>query len=504
MRITGYCIVLALSAVIISCRQNGIEQDKIPQGQMQAAGEKLTDFTIKIQLAIQDFQKSNKIPGLSFAIFDSSEIIFSSCYGKSTSGNDINDSTLFSIQSISKNITALAIMKAVEEGLLDLNTRVTQYLPEFRINSCFEDYPEQRINLSLLLSHRAGFTHEAPAGNNFDFRPCDPADHLSSIFKTWLKFPAGSNYSYSNLGFDLAAGILSRASGMSFNDYLKTRIFQPAGMLNTTASDKEASHSRNMTDGSIRGLKKGHYPIPLEGSGSVYTCLTDLVRYTRMLMNYGEINNTRIVGREHLLVMFRIRSNNYGFGTYLDKQDDISFVNHNGGGFGYSATLLWFPEYGLGSVLLCNKPCNTFDFCFKEMKDYISFSRMAKNEAIFAIFDSLNKGYLENRQETDRYRPAFCKCDSVFKPEWEKYAGKYVVEVQGMELKWYAKIARFLGFGLPKITIREEGNLMKSYGFSGESVLREFEPGLFLTNDNEVLDLRTDQPSFRNILLRKR
>jgi CubicO group peptidase (beta-lactamase class C family) len=91
----------------------------------------------------------------------------------------------------------------------------------------------------MLLSHTAGFTHEAPVGNNYDFDPCDIKDHINSINKTWLKFPAGTDYSYSNLGFDLASAIIMQKTGESFSDYLKSRIFLPLSMTNTTADDKE-------------------------------------------------------------------------------------------------------------------------------------------------------------------------------------------------------------------------------------------------------------------------
>ena len=476
----------------------------ISPNEITKLNQRTTDFKDKSQMALLKFKHKNMVPGVSFALFDSSRIIMNVCYGKSTYGDEINDSTLFSIQSISKNITTLAIMSAIQDGLLDLDTPVTKYLPDFKINSCFEDHPEQKINLRLILSHQAGFTHEAPIGNNYDFNPCDLQDHINSISGTWLKFPVGSNYSYSNLGFDLATEILSSASGMSFNKYLRTKIFQPAGMPFTTTDDKEVIQTRNKTEGNIRGLKSKHYPIPLPGSGAVYTNLVDFIRYTQILMNYGEINNCRMIDKKYLLEMFKIKINNYGLGTYINKSDGILYINHNGGGFGYSSTLLWFPEYNLGSVILCNKPCNTFDLCLSIMKDYIHNLDILKDEKISALFNGLNNSYFENKSEIDRYKSFKCKCDTNFKSEWKKYAGKYYVEVKGMELKWWAKIARSFGLGFPKIKIAKEGNLLKCYGFTGEGILREFEPGLFFTEDNEVLDLRSDKMKFRNILIHKR
>ncbi len=87
---------------------------------------------------------------------------------KQKNTNDsIDIKTVFSLQSISKTITATGVMLAVQEGLVSLDTPIVSYIKEFTVNSKFEKNPEKKITLRHLLSHRAGFTHEAPAGNNF-------------------------------------------------------------------------------------------------------------------------------------------------------------------------------------------------------------------------------------------------------------------------------------------------------------------------------------------------
>jgi CubicO group peptidase (beta-lactamase class C family) len=454
--------------------------------------------------SLSNFKRLNKVQGLAFAIFGKNEILFSECYGNSTYGYTIDDKTLYSIQSISKNITALAVMTAVQDGLLDLDSPVTNYLPLFKVNSCFEDHPEQKITLRMLLSHTAGFTHEAPIGNNYDYTPRNSMDHVNSIRNTWLKFPAGTNYSYSNLGFDLASEIIAQKTGTSFIDYLKSRIFQPLSMTNTTSDDNDIVLNKNKTEGSIPAVKKNHYSIPLPGSGAVYTNLSDFIKYAQLLMNYGGTSNKTLIDKKYLYEMWKIKVENYGLGTYINKNNDILYVNHNGGGFGYSATLLWFPEYDLGSVILCNKPCNTYDICFSIMTEYINTKGLSKNSEITAVFDSINGHYFKNKTDIDRQKVFTCKCDSLFKPEWQKYVGKYTFTTAGIELKWYARIARLLGFGFQQLKIVQEGQTFLMVGDFGQSVLKEFEPGLFFTKDYETLDLRTDRPTFRNILIQKK
>jgi hypothetical protein len=275
-------------------------------------------------------------------------------------------------------------------------------------------------------------------------------------------------------------------------------------MTNTTADDKEVVLNKNRTEGNISAVKKKHYSIPLSGSGSVYTSLIDFIKYAQLLMNYGKTTNKTLIDKRYLYEMYKINIKNYGLGTYIDKSNNILYINHNGGGFGYSATLLWFPEYDLGSVILCNKPCNTYDICFSIMSEYIKTIVLSKNSGITAVFDSINGYYFKNKFEVDKQRVFTYKCDSLFRPEWQKYVGKYKVIIKGMELKWYAKIANFLGFGYQRIKIIQVGQVLQVFGDFGNSTLKEFEPGLFFTGDNEALDLRTDRPTFRNILIQKK
>jgi CubicO group peptidase (beta-lactamase class C family) len=454
--------------------------------------------------SLNRFKRKNKVQGLAFAVFNKNETLFSDCLGKSTYGFKIDDKTVFNIQSISKNITALAIMTAIQDGLLNLDSTITAYMPSFTINSCFEDYPEQKMTLKMLLSHTAGLTHEAPIGNNFDITPCDTRDHINSINKTWLKFPVGTNYSYSNLGFDLASAIIAQKTGTGFNDYLKSRIFQPLSMTNTTSDEKEVVLNKNRTEGNIPGVKNKHYSIPLQGSGAVYTNLNDFIKYTQLLLNFGKNGNKILIDKKYLFIMFKININNYGLGTYINKDNDIWYVNHNGGGFGYGATLLWFPEYDLGSVILCNKPCKTYDICFSIINDYIKTMGLSKDSNITAVFDSINGYYFKNKIDIDKEKVFVCKCDSLYKPEWKKYIGKYTLTINGMDLKWYTKIARFFGFAYQRIKIIKAGQVLQIDGYFGQSTLKEFEPGLFFTKDNEALDFRTNSPVFRNILIQKK
>ncbi|MCX6238734.1 MAG: serine hydrolase [Bacteroidia bacterium] len=465
-------------------------------------------FVSEKQESLKQIIKKNDIEGLSIAFFTNDKVIWKKCFGKSNYKQAINDSTLFSIQSMSKNFTALAIMHAVQEGLVDLDTPIKKYLTDFRINSCYEESPEEKITLRMILNHTAGFTHEAPSGNNFDFRCPSKQDHWNSIRNTWLKYPVGSKYSYSNLGFDLAAEIIEKVSGMSFETYVRKKIFEPLGMKYSTIDDNDLVSNRNKTDGRIDFfVKQKHYKIPLIGSGAVYSNIRDMIRYVQFQMNFGKINGQQVIGWQYFFEMYTINKSNYGLGTYIghsidkEKQFDTYFLNHNGGGFGYGSSMTWFPEYGLGCVILGNKPFDYGSITNSILVEFITKnSNVQKDTSLTAGFFPLFKS-----KEPDNSGAEFINYYEGSKNKMGKsnVIGKYEVLFNGMEFKWFVKILRFFGFKYMTMSIVINQNTLLMKGCFGEKELKEYLPGLYFTADGEAFDYRNETPSFRNIKLRK-
>jgi hypothetical protein len=112
------------------------------------------------------------VPGMAVGICDRSSVVWAAGFGTvgARSRRRIRRSTMFSVQSASKMYTATAVMLAVQQGVVDLDEPICRYLPEFTVGSRFEANPERKITLRHLLSHTAGFTHEAPLGGNYEVR----------------------------------------------------------------------------------------------------------------------------------------------------------------------------------------------------------------------------------------------------------------------------------------------------------------------------------------------
>ena len=202
--------------------------------------------------------------------------------------------------------------------------------------------------------------------------------------------------------------------------------------------------------------------------------------------------------------MYIINRNNYGLGTYIDKDNGSYYFNHNGGGFGYGSSILWFPEYKMGCVVLGNKPADYYSLASAVVKDYILKENLRyKKDTINTI--GLNPFAVnKSKNSIGNYKISTILKDSVYTTEWKKYCGKYKAITGGMELKWYAKLAARLGFYSSKIKVVDRESALWMEGSFGKSKLRQYLPGLFFSESGEALDLRNDPATFRNIALKSR
>src|SRR5215208_3904880 len=148
----------------------------------------IADIIAKYREVIPQRMQQEHVAGLAVAVVDDQHILWAEGFGYTDWDEKIpvTPNTLFSIQSMSKSFTATAVMFAVQDGLVDLDEPITTYLPDFHINSIFEEHPEKKITLRMLLSHTAGFAHEAPYGSNFDHPAYSFEKHIASISDTWL------------------------------------------------------------------------------------------------------------------------------------------------------------------------------------------------------------------------------------------------------------------------------------------------------------------------------
>jgi CubicO group peptidase (beta-lactamase class C family) len=282
-------------------------------------------------------------PGLAVGVCNRHEIVWSAGFGRThaTGGRKVDTRTIFSGQSCSKMFAATAAVIAARRNLVDLDEPITRYLPGFSVHSAYESDPHDKITLRHLLSHTAGFTHEAPIGSNFQVGRESFAAHCRSISDTWLRFPVGHHFEYSNLGIDLAGYILQRISGMPFAEFVRETVFRPLRMRRSTFDHAVISADRNRARGHDKTLG-GRLPlrVPMVAAGGIYTSVDDACRYLQAHLR-GEFPEMYAAA-------------GYGLGIATMHRDGTLLRGHSGGGFGFLCDMYFAPEHDLGVVVLTN------------------------------------------------------------------------------------------------------------------------------------------------------
>ena len=310
---------------------------------------------------IENAMKKQKILGLAISLIDKTGILWSEGFGYTdhTKTRRVDADTLFSIQSTGKTITATAFLRAVQKGLINLDDTLITYYPDFTVNHRFDSDEVSKITFRHLLSHRSGLPHEAPVGSNYDDGDCTFEEHIQSIADTWLLFPVGSKYSYSNLGMDLVAYTLQLISGNSFPDYVKKEVADPLGIKTLIYGKPKAMRHPNVAIGYTGPFPAQFENMIMYGAGCPYISVNDLSKYVLMQLNNGVVTNERYLRKDLQKEMCTIQyahenqKAGYGLGLFILAQlfGDMTICLHGGGGYGYLGTMMWVPEAGLGVIV---------------------------------------------------------------------------------------------------------------------------------------------------------
>lgn len=304
----------------------------------------------------------NRIPGAAAAVVASDTVIWERAYGTlgDSAPQAVDNQTLFCVRSISKSVTALAVLIAVQDGLLDLDSSIVHYLPNFMVNSRFEGRPESRITIRHMLAHWGGFTHDPPL-IDYGSNPKEGFDrYVSAISDTWLRYPVGYRWSYSNYGYDLAARVLESQTGLAFNRYVKEKVLLPIGMTASTFSLEDVESNSNRALGHTRDADSVRLHFPEKASAGLFSNINDMGRYAQFHLNSGSVNGVRILRddlmEEYHRIQFSIpgQRSGYTLGLFRSEIGNTYYIHHAGGGRGFRSLLAVYPDLGYGVVLLTN------------------------------------------------------------------------------------------------------------------------------------------------------
>jgi CubicO group peptidase (beta-lactamase class C family) len=306
-----------------------------------------------ITQAIEEQMQAQNIPGLAIAIVHRGEVIYAEGFGVRSTEDDapVTPDTLFRIGSTTKPLTALAVLRLVEQGLLDLDTPITAYLPEFTMSD--------DITLRQLLGHTAGLNDRADAIVLLDANAL--RDSVLGFTSAGLFAPSGTVRSYANPGFDIAGAVVEAVSGQPFADAMAKDVFAPMGMTRTTFHSTVAmtyplasGHQPNLFGLSV--VRPNPDNITQYPSGFAFSTVNDLTHLIDFLLEGDEGFLSEALRAEMLdSSPVRVASPfDYGLGVVRTTYRGAQQIGHGGRIDGYGAFLETLPEYDFGVAIVAN------------------------------------------------------------------------------------------------------------------------------------------------------
>lgn len=311
---------------------------------------------------IADRMQEYRVPGASIAIVKNGQIAWSKAYGLADTETNlqIDTATLFQAGSVSKPVAALAALKLVEEGKLDLDEDVNTYLQSWKVaGNVFTD--SSKVTLRRLLSHTAGLTvHGFPGYTNSETMPSTlevitGQGNTDSIlvFQT-----PGSNWKYSGGGYTIMQLMVEEITGEAFDVYMDREILPALGMTKSTYSqpvnkDKEAHASAAYTwEGKMIDGRWNNYPE--KAAAGLWTTPNDLARYAIKIQGILNGDTSGPISQEMAKTMVTAQLNNWGLGPSLSGEGDSLTFQHGGKNAGFTNVFAATAYQGTGVVIMTN------------------------------------------------------------------------------------------------------------------------------------------------------
>lgn len=351
-------ILLSQSLFSFSQRQKSLEQ-------------KIKTLDTYYQQALADWH----VPGMAIAIVKDGEVVFSKGYGVKSvdTGKKVDDKTNFAIASNSKAFTTAALATLIDEGKLNWDDNVRDYLPYFTL---YDEYVSEHFTIRDLVSHRSGL--ETFSGDLIWYGTDYTREEV--IRKARFlepKYEFRTNYGYQNIMFIAAGEVVAKVSGMSWDYYLKKNIFTKLGMNTTITSVSDINTKSNIAlphntndDGENHTIDWVNWDN-IGGAGAILSNVSELSSWMITQLNRGSYNGDTLWSAQRSKEMWTLTTpqgisnwrnenmptmtfNGYALGWAVYNIHGQKIVNHGGGYDGMISKTVLIPGENMGFVILTN------------------------------------------------------------------------------------------------------------------------------------------------------
>lgn len=418
----------------------------IPLAQLQAdAGMDERGIDRLVRKAMKTFD----VPGMAVGVVKNGETLYAKGHGLRELGRpgEVDTETMFKIASNSKAFTSAALAILVDEGRIEWDGAVADYIPEFRIS---DPWVSAELSVTDLLSHRAGLVAHAgdlmlwPDPNNFTRR---------DIIRGLRYFPLVSDfrdsYNYDNVLYIVAGEIVPRVTGQAFESFVDERIMKPLGMQRCFAGAVPQEQMVNLaaphgeTDGEMSVIERSRIhgnTAVYAAAGGVVCSVSDMLRWVSMQLGRGTSpDGVKVFSEQRSREMWlpangwdvsernyewhRTHFNGYGLGWRLSDVHGYKEVSHTGSLAGMRAWTLMLPELELGIVVLSNGSNSSARNAVMHTIKY-SFLPAGQRDWI-AIYEELDREEQQEAEDKKAVTEALVARGTVDARPLDQYAGRY-------------------------------------------------------------------------------
>ncbi len=384
------------------------------------------------------------VPGLAIAVLRDDEVLYCRGFGTRRLGQaqPVDEHTSFAIASVSKSTVAVSLAMLVDEQRLCWDDPVRKYLPDFELYNAFVG---DELRVRDLLIHNCGL--KSVSGGTIWYGSDLSREEVVQRLR-YLKPVSSfrSQFAYQNVTYLVAGQIIHAITGVSWDDFVRQRIFAPLGMLSSTTSLAGLDGRTNVATPHAR-IRGEVQPIPYRNhdnvgpAASINSSAWDLAQYLRVFINGGVVAGQRLLSQQAVMELWspqmiipvpefapsleRLRPNfyAYGLGWFLRDYCGRKLVNHSGGVDGMRCLLLAAPAERLGIVVLTNQEeRNAYASVVYRVLDALLGLPPYDWGAAFLLSDAAEH---EQEQEVEQARWAGHQSGTTPSLPLDRYAGVY-------------------------------------------------------------------------------
>ncbi|MEH7238557.1 serine hydrolase domain-containing protein [Bacillus sp. JJ1562] len=324
----------------------------------------LSDIETFMDEFLQKKMEEEHIPNMVVSLVADGEVVFEKGYGFANMEEQVKvnpETTMFRIGSVSKLFTWTAIMQLVEQGKLDLNTDINQYL-DFEIPAKLAVGPNKEqpkpITLLDLMTHTPGFEDYSSSIFRLTAEEMPPLDQYVREYMPERVFPAGEVLAYSNYGTALAGYIVEHVSGMPYSEYVEENIFKPLDMNYSTFGQplpKELSTNLAQAYRYIDGeFQEGSFEFVPGAAGGMSSTAIDMAKFMQAYLEGGSFNGERILKEDTVQQMFQQQFTHYAqldgmaLGIMEKTMNGKRILHHGGSTALFDTGLYLLPNENIG------------------------------------------------------------------------------------------------------------------------------------------------------------